>query len=320
MVTPSAIQRPAPLVLLAAYQGASFLPQQLDSLTHQTIPFRALLRDDGSQDATPALLADICRKDTRFSLSPTSGKHLGVTNAFRALMQEAATQACDVALCDQDDVWHPDKLATLQAAMAEAEARYGSATPLLVHSDGRVIDAQGALLHASLMRHQGWDTRATSLPELLMQTNVTGCMLMMNSALCRLAAAHMPDRNLHMHDWFIALTAAAFGQVIALSQPLVDYRQHGHNAMGASASGLWHRAAKALHSPEQAKRRIALSYHNAAQFLAAYEGLLPADKAAILHDFVRIPTLPKLHRLLALSRGGFRMQSRLARLGVLIFA
>lgn len=312
--------RKAPLVLLSAYNGAEFLPEQLHSLTQQTISFQALLRDDGSIDSTPALLRDICQRDARFALSPTSGQHLGVTNAFRALIQEATAYDCDVALCDQDDVWHSEKLAILQTAMVEAEQRFGHETPLLVHSDGRVIDAQGTLLHPSLMRHQGWDMRATSLPELLMQTNVTGCMLMMNSALCRLVAAHMPDRDLHMHDWFIALTAAAFGHVVAVPQALVDYRQHGHNAMGASPNGLFSRAVAAMHAPEKARARIALSYRNAEQFFSSYAEILPEDKATILRHFVQIPTLSKPLRIHALWRGGFRMQSHLARLGVLIFA
>ena len=137
-----------------------------------------------------------------------------------ALMREAADSGAPVALCDQDDIWHPDKLTRLHAALSDAEARFGADTPILVHSDARIVDADGRPLHASLWRHQGWNPAAPSLPELLVQNNVTGCLLMMNAPLCRLCAQHQPTGDLHMHDWFIALTAAAFGRIIRFRRRL----------------------------------------------------------------------------------------------------
>lgn len=312
--------RSAPLVVLSAYNGSRFLPRQLESLQAQTIPFRALLRDDGSTDDTPQCLSALCQQDSRFLLSPSSGEHLGVTGAFRALMLEAAAQQTDVALCDQDDWWHPEKLQALQSALADAEAAFGAETPLLVHSDGRVVNASGDVLYGSLMRHQGWRMTARSLPELLMQNNVTGCMLMMNAALCRLSAAHMPPSGLHMHDWFIALTAAAFGQIIPVSTPLVDYRLHDQNVMGASRSGLMHRMLMAAAQPERIRARLRLSWENAALFAHAYEGLLPTESQEVLDDFLQIPQQRKWQRICALQRGNFRMQRPVTQLAALLFA
>ena len=125
-----------PLVLLTAYNGAAYLPAQLSSLCAQVVSFTAILRDDGSADDTPALLAAQCHQDARFRLSSTSGVHLGAVGGFFALMREAADSGAPVALCDQDDIWHPDKLTRLQAALSDAEARFGADTPILVHSDG----------------------------------------------------------------------------------------------------------------------------------------------------------------------------------------
>lgn len=314
------VMRKPPLVLLTAYNGAAYLPAQLSSLRAQTIPFTAILRDDGSSDDTPALLSAQCQQDARFRLAPTSGTHLGAVGGFLALMREAADSDADVALCDQDDLWHPDKLACLQSALSDAEARFGADTPILVHSDARIVDADGHPLHTSLWRHQGWNPAAQTLPELLVQNNVTGCLLMMNAPLCRLCAAHMPVQGLHMHDWFIALTAAAFGRIIPISAPLADYRQHGTNAMGASPAGLFRRSLSALHTPDRIRARIALSYRNAAQFQQAYGALLPEDAQKVLSDFARIPQMGKLARVRALRKGRFRMQSKAARVGMALFA
>ena len=234
-------------------------------------------------------------------------------------MREAADSGAPVALCDQDDIWHPDKLTRLHAALSDAEACFGADTPILVHSDARIVDADGRPLHASLWRHQGWNPAAQSLPELLVQNNVTGCLLMMNAPLCRLCAAHQPTGDLHMHDWFIALTAAAFGRIVPIPAALADYRQHGANAMGASTAGLLRRSLTALRTPERIRARIALSYRNAAQFQQAYGDLLPEDAQKVLADFARIPQMRKIARLRALRKGGFRMQSKAARAGMMVF-
>ena len=313
------VTRKPPLVLLTAYNGAAYLTAQLSSLCAQVVSFTAILRDDGSADDTPALLAAQCHQDARFRLSSTSGVHLGAVGGFFALMREAADSGAPVALCDQDDIWHPDKLTRLQAALSEAEACFGADTPILVHSDARIVDADGRPLHSSLWRHQGWNPAAQSLPELLVQNNVTGCLLMMNAPLCRLCAAHQPTGDLHMHDWFIALTAAAFGRIIPIPAALADYRQHGTNAMGASTSGLFRRSLTALRTPDRIRARIALSYRNAAQFQQAYGDLLPKEAQKVLADFAQIPKMRKIARERALRKGGFRMQSKAARAGMMLF-
>ncbi len=312
--------RSAPMVLLAAYQGEKYLPEQLTSLRAQTIPFTALLRDDGSEDATVSLLAAAAASDSRFRIAASSGQHLGAVGAFRALIREASSAGTDAALCDQDDIWHPEKLQILQGALSAAEAQYGRDTPLLVHCDGRVIDAQGNILCGSFRRHQGWSTSAVSLPKLLVQNNVTGCMLMMNAPLCRICAEYMPESGVFMHDWFIALTAAAFGHVIPVDRQLVDYRQHGSNVMGASSGGLMCRALHAFRQPARIRSRLRLSYDNAAMIRAAYGSELPQDAQQILDDFLRIPSEGKLRRIRLLIQGDFLMQSTLTRIAALLFA
>ena len=73
-----------------------------------------------------------------------------------------------------------------------------------------------------------------SAESLLVQNNATGCMMLLNRR-WRIWSAHGGDPSrMFMHDWFIALTAAAFGRVVFVDQPLTRYRQHDGNAIGAS--------------------------------------------------------------------------------------
>lgn len=305
-------------VLLAAWNGEQYLPAQLSSLRGQSCTdFRVLWRDDGSSDGTRQLLSDISAADGRFQQAPGPEGNLGAIGSFLTLM--AQDDAPYTALCDQDDVWRPDKLARCLDALREAEAIYGEGTPLLVHHDCRVVDAKGAVLHGSFFRHQGWDGKANTLPRLLTQNNVTGCTCVMNAALRHLVTQHAQADRLHMHDWFIALTAAAFGRIVFVDEALADYRQHGANVMGASRKGLMSRAVAALTSPAKARERIALTYRHARMFREAFGEALPREAADVIDGYLAIEGLPKMQRIAAIKRGGYWMQSRIARCGQMMF-
>lgn len=298
-------------VLLACYNGEKYLPQQLASLAAQDDPaFSVLMQDDGSADSTPGLLH---QDDPRFHLAAENGRHLGAIGNFLSLMNQCTGDYA--ALCDQDDVWQPGKLSALRAAMEQAENRHGADTPILVHSDARLVDGEGRTLQESFFAHQGWDAGACTLPRLLVQNNVTGCTLMMNAALRRLVVSHAKAENLYMHDWFIALTAAAFGQIVFIPEPLVDYRQHGVNVMGASRQGLLCRGAKALGQWQKGRERMALTYAHTRAFQQAYAGLLPREAAGQVEAYLRTESMGKLRRVIAVQRGGYTMQSPMTRLG-----
>lgn len=305
-------------ILLAAYNGEAWLPEQLASLQAQTLTdFRVLWRDDGSADGTAAVLEAAGRADPRFMPAADQGTHLGAIGSFLTLM--AQDDAPYTALCDQDDVWHTDKLQRSLTVLQAAEAEYGADTPLLVHHDCRVVDAQGQELHASLFRHQGWDPAATQLRRLLVQNNVTGCTCLMNAALRRLVTENARADQLHMHDWFIALTAAAFGQIIFLDEALLDYRQHGSNAMGASRHGLLQRGLAALAAPERVRERLRLTYRHSEMFRNAYYAIIPDEAWHSCQVYEAIPRQSRRRRIRVLRRGGYLMQSRIARLGQYLF-
>ncbi len=304
-------------VLLPTYNGARFLPEQLESLRRETdAAFHVLLQDDGSSDGTVDYLHSL-EDGPLFSFGAESGRHLGAKGNFLSLMRQADTPYA--ALCDQDDVWEPERLSIGRQFMAEAEARFGADTPILVHSDCAVTDETGRVLHGSFFAHQGWDPKACTLSRLLVQNNVTGCTVLMNRALYRLAADHADPARIFMHDWFLAQTAAAFGQIVFIPQPLVRYRQHGANAVGASRGRTVSRAVHALRRADESRERIALTYEQAAVFRECYGGLLPEAAGKCVEAYLHTRELPKWRRIRAVRQGSYTMQSRTARWGQILF-
>ena len=305
-------------VLLACYNGGPYLSRQLATLREQDDPcFSVLMQDDGSSDDTASLLREAAGEDERFHLAGENGRHLGAVGNFWSLLRQSDGEL--IALCDQDDEWASCRLSRCREAMAQAEARYGADTPLLVHSDCRLIDGDGALLAESFFRRQGWDPAAVALPRLLVQNNVTGCTLMMNAPLRRLALQYGDPSKMYMHDWFLALTAAAFGRIVFIPEPLVSYRQHGGNVMGASAAGQVRRGARALSQWEKGKARIALTYDHTRAFREACGDALPDAARRCIDGYLATQPMGKVRRVLAVRRGGYTMQSPITRAGQLLF-
>ena len=305
-------------VLLACYHGGPYLSRQLATLRGQDDPcFSVLMQDDGSSDDTASLLREVAGEDGRFHLAGENGRHLGAVGNFWSLLRQSDGEL--IALCDQDDEWAPSRLSRCREALERAEALYGADTPLLVHSDCRLIDGDGALLAESFFRRQGWDPDATTLPRLLVQNNVTGCTLMMNAPLRRQALQHGDPGRMYMHDWFLALTAAAFGRIVFIPEPLVSYRQHGSNVMGASAAGQVRRGVRALSQWEKGKARIALTYDHTRAFREACGDALPDVARRCIDGYLATQPMGKLRRVLAVRRGGYTMQSPVTRAGQLLF-
>jgi glycosyltransferase involved in cell wall biosynthesis len=228
---------PLILVLLPVYNGEKFLSEQIDSIlaqTHQNL--RLICRDDGSSDASLKILQSCAASHPdKVQLLQDNKGNLGAAGSFSELMQWALVHSgvdsnVYVALADQDDTWHVEKLERCLRAMIKAE--YSSpGKPVLVHSDLKVVNAVGGKIAPSFMRYQGLDPTRTQLSAQLVSNTVTGCTSLMNLMLLK-KALPIPNQVI-MHDWWLSLVASKFGRLIFLPQALVNYRQHGRNTLGA---------------------------------------------------------------------------------------
>lgn len=235
-------------ILLASFQGARFLPRQLESILAQTDRnWRLLARDDGSDDETPALLRAAAAADSRIRVVDDGAGRLGSSANFFRLMQAARDEdAAYFALCDQDDVWQPDKLATLRSKMLQVAAGGGvvSERPCLVYSDLSWIDEQERLIAPS---HFGASCGAMPAADhrwLMAMNLIPGCAMLGNRALLDRAVLRTDVAH---HDWWVALIAAATGELRRVERGLVGYRLHDANAIGARS--LAARCVSVVHSP-----------------------------------------------------------------------
>ena len=214
-------------ILLSTYNGEQFLAEQIKSIQEQTYKgWQLLIRDDGSTDGTRAVIEDFCRKDDRIAfINRGNPQNLGVIQSFHSLLQY---QDSDFYLfSDQDDVWLPDKIAM---QLAEAD-KYDSSQPLMVYTDLKVVDQELQVVHESMIRTQS-DHANIELVQELTENTVTGGVSMINRALAQLWTGK-EEHELLMHDWYLGLLAAAFGNLVYIDKPGELYRQHSNNVLGA---------------------------------------------------------------------------------------
>lgn len=223
-------------ILLATYNGATFLPEQLASLDAQThTNWRLIFRDDGSSDGSADIVRDWCNDTGRECIEIADHQtNVGPSENFSRLMN--ASDAPWFACCDQDDVWLPEKLERLLDAGLAAQDGGKQDMPILVHCDLEIVDMNLNALKTSFWKERRNDSALRSAApghrsRLLMHGSVTGCAMLANRALLVEGLPVPPEAR--MHDWWLSLVAAWRGKIVAVNTPLVRYRQHGTNAIGS---------------------------------------------------------------------------------------
>lgn len=264
-------------VALCTYNGAEFIEAQLNSILGQTLkPDEIIICDDLSTDRTVEIINAVANATSIPVKLFVNPERLGVIHNFEQAISKCTGDL--VALSDQDDIWLPEKLQVSVEALDKARTFTSSDTPILVHSDLMLVDRTGNLIANSYRAHQGIrPAGADPLPGLLLRNSVTGCTILMNQALLK-AALPFP-RSVLMHDWWLALVAAACGRVIELPQATMLYRQHDGNVVGARR----HKGFKLNYSLRNFAAQISLRYRQLSD-LAHYPDLtfLPGRKQMLL--------------------------------------
>ncbi len=222
------------LILLGSYNGERYIREQIESIQKQDYTdWRLIIRDDDSNDATPDIIKSILSEDGRIRIIQDDLGNQGTVGNFGILLQCVKEMDAEYfCFSDQDDVWQTWKLRRQMDLMLQLEKRRGKHLPILVHSDLSVVDDQLQMINKSFMTFQRIrDEKTSPLNVLLAQNYVTGCTVLINRALLDLALP-VPSSTL-MHDWWLALCAAACGELAFLPDATVLYRQHGKNEVGA---------------------------------------------------------------------------------------
>ncbi len=294
-------------VLLATYNGAAFVREQIESVLAQSgIEIRMLARDDGSRDGTAEILHEYAAKEpVRFCLVEDGISTGSAKGNFARLLAASTTSL--VAFCDQDDVWLPHKLRDSVHAMQQLEAQHSAATPLLVYTDLRVVDDSLHAIADSLWTQNGL-TSATApvFAKLLRENVVTGCTALLNRALVE-RMLPIPDAA-QMHDHWAALIAAGTGAMAAVPQPSVLYRQHSHNVVGAVQGGQSpHKQLQRLVGREGMDKRAkqyALDRAQAAALLQQHSARMTPATRKTAEAFVALEDLSRIAKAATVLRYG----------------
>jgi glycosyltransferase involved in cell wall biosynthesis len=298
-------------VALCTYNGERFIGEQVASILAQSVlPTEIVLSDDASSDETVAVaetvvaawLAENPDRAVDFVVLRNTAA-LGVTGNFEQAI--AATTGDFVALSDQDDVWHSNRIERALAAFGI------SPQTLLLHSDARLVDAGGEALDDTLF--SAYDVNSAGIATiragaafdiLARRTIVTGATTMIRRPLFELAK---PFPAGWVHDEWLAIVASALGALDVIDEQLIDYRQHGANEIGAATLSFFGKFRRMLEPRSDRNRRLLERSESLAERFAAMPQI-PAEfadivRAKLQHERVR-SALParRLLRLPAVVR------------------
>ena len=264
-------------VLLSTYDSERFIRPLLDSVLGQSYePLELWVRDDGSRDATPAILREYAaREPERMRLE--LGSNVGMVESYFGLLRSAGREAEFTAFCDHDDVWLAGKI----ARAVELLRAHGGPGPLLYTGRLHIVDDSGAHLTDSLL-----PSRPISFRNALVENVSAGCTMVMDPCARDLLIAQRDLGGVFWPDWWFYLVVSAFGTVLYDEQAWVHYRRHGANSVGAPTG--WRRVREGI----RLIRRGQLAGQLVAQARALHRehgARLPAPSRAALAEFLDRP-------------------------------
>ncbi|EAP95080.1 glycosyltransferase family 2 protein [Vibrio splendidus] len=209
-------------VILCTYNGAKYLSEQIDSILEQTVPFEHIyILDDGSTDETILLIKEKYKLDNlSIIINPVNmGYAKNFQNGYKNYVKSKY-----FALCDQDDIWHPQKAEYMLDALEVTNAD-------LCYSDAQLIDEEGKPLGIKLSDLGKLGNTNTFDRKLCKDFPVTGATVFLRNDFIRKVPnipAYVP------HDAWLSVTASLIGNINYVDQCLIGYRQHALNQIGVS--------------------------------------------------------------------------------------
>jgi glycosyltransferase involved in cell wall biosynthesis len=221
-------------IAMCTYNGAEFLPAQLQSIiTQSRPPDEIVICDDGSTDGTRAVL-ETFKKESSIPIT----LHINDLNLGSVKNFERSITLCTgdvIALSDQDDVWRSDKLHLFESVLNE------SPSAGIIFSDAEIVDEHLNPLDRRMWDEVGFDAHrrklvrtGRALEVLIHGWTVTGATMGFRTNFVKLSLP-IPDEIAMIHDGWIALTIAAVADVVAADGTLIKYRQHAQQQIGAPA-------------------------------------------------------------------------------------
>ncbi len=222
-------------ILLAVYNGERYLGELLESLCRQTFrDFTVYIHDDNSKDRTLEIVRSFQdRLPIEIMDDPEPGR--GACKSFLWMLEHIDAQY--YFFCDQDDVWLPEKVGKSLNVLRTLEQEKGASVPCIACCDLRVVDAELNTIAESFWE-QGklFPETLLDFPYLAGQNFAAGCTMCLNHAMKKISFPL--KKHIIMHDHYLMLlNVANHGVISIIREPLVLYRQHGGNVIGAVNGG-----------------------------------------------------------------------------------
>lgn len=275
-------------VLMSTYNGEKYLREQLDSILNQkNVEIKLVVRDDGSTDHTIDILREYGEKYPYISIT-VGDKNLRPCKSFFQMI--CNNSDCDYyALSDQDDIWDDDKLACAVRMLEKVD----QSKPAMYFSNLRIVDHNNHFYRNSHNRRRDMNDKYRTLIE----TAATGCTIVYNRRLAEIASKVMP-KDFSMHDTWIYMTCAFFGNVVYDYTPHINYRQHENNVIGAQ---LRKKAVSRLSTEIKRffNRNLQPKYDNSVEFLREFGTVLEVEDLTKVLEIVNYKRTYSTRRKLA---------------------
>ncbi len=303
---------PNVIILMATYNGQSYLAEQLDSICNQThTHWEIWVSDDGSNDDTLTILKDYQTRLGTSVLRLFQGPRKGFCANFLSLICHAQLNHSEqtyYAFADQDDIWHPKKL---QQAMSWLNT-IPQTTPALYCGRTKLVNAAGQPIGLSplFIKKPGFSNA-------LIQSIGGGNTMVLNNASLNLLREAGEAINIVSHDWwaYMVVTGAG-GEVFYDPTPMLDYRQHGNNQIGGNI-GL---SARIWRLKELFKGRFKTWNNLNFKALQSIEHVLTDENRQLLKNIITAREQSVIPRLVQLKKTGIYRQTFSGNLGLVVAA
>ena len=289
------MKKPEVTILMATFNGGDYIGEQLDSLLNQTYRhWRLVVHDDGSTDNTVAIVNDYGAKDSRITLLTDGVAAAGAARNYLHLLNQ--THADLYMFCDQDDIWLPQKVEQMVAAIYPIEQ------PAMVYANGyfyrsgKVITQKTTTIHPRFLKDS-----------LFFNSGIQGCSIIVNKQLIALLKP-FPEQ-VAMHDHLLTMAAATLGRISYVDEVLTWYRQHERNVTGNQQVGYFAKICSFLINGMPV---IDTRHFNANRaFYERYHSLLTDRQRALFRAYFRYAASSSVwERILIVFRNGFSLGDR----------
>ena len=267
-------------VALATYNGERFLAAQLASLANQSVrPAEVVIADDNSSDSTLAIISEFAGQ-APFEVRILQNKQrLGYR--FNFLQLAEACRSDLISFCDQDDIWHYDKLHFMQEVFNDANVLLAFHNSALIAESGKAI---GSVFSES-------SSAKTYLPlKLYPWRPIPGHTQIFRRSLCRFASLYQYSLDPYStfekmsHDYWFPFWASVLGNIVFIPQCLTQYRQHGTNASGWPHPSFLHYVTDHIKNAEKYAAAEFAGAENRIALLQLAKGLLQGDDILLWRD------------------------------------